>query len=258
VSVSKQSILTTKDLSKHFDGVMAVNLVNLEVLDREVHSIIGPNGAGKTTLINVITGRLAASEGSVFYQGKDITGKPVHELVRLGISRTFQITSVFMGLSVHENVRIAAQSHLGGSLRIMSPRSSLKRVNARTEEILERVGLTHVAQRPAELLAHGDQRILEVAISLASEPKALLLDEPAAGMSPAETDQISELIAALGAEMAVMLVEHDMEVVMAISQRITVLHQGGVIARGTPEEIACDQQVREAYLGGDDWACLTV
>ncbi len=255
--MSQATLLTTKDLSKHFDGVMAVNLVNLEVTDQEVHSIIGPNGAGKTTLINVITGLLAASEGSVTYQGQDITTKPVHERVRLGICRTFQITSIFMGLTVYENVRIAAQSHLGGSLRIMSPRGGLKRVNAKTEQILERVGLTHVAGRQAELLAHGDQRVLEVAISLASEPQVLLLDEPAAGMSPAETDQMSELIAALGTEMAVLLVEHDMEVVMAISQRITVLHQGGVIARGTPEEIASDQQVREAYLGGDDWAVLT-
>ncbi|RJX33669.1 MAG: ABC transporter ATP-binding protein [Desulfarculus sp.] len=252
-----EPILTTKDLSRHFGGVLAVNLVSLNVYDRQVHSIIGPNGAGKTTLINVITGRLGASEGQVLYQGRDITHRPVYERVRQGISRTFQITSIFMGLSVQENVRIAVQSHLGGSLSIFKPRGGLTEVNAKTGAILERVGLTDVNRQPANSLAHGDQRVLEVAIALAGDPKVLLLDEPAAGMSPAETDQISELISALGKEMAVVLVEHDMEVVMKISEHITVLHQGGVIARGTPREIASDKQVRDAYLGGDQWAPLT-
>ncbi len=251
------TILTTNDLSRSFGGVLAVNLVNIDVRDKMVQSVIGPNGAGKTTLINVITGRLAASGGKVLYQGKDITTRPVHHRVKMGISRTFQITSIFMGLSVWENVRIAAQSHLGGSLKILSTRPSLSEVNDRTEAILERVGLMKLAARPANLLAHGDQRVLEVAISLASDPKVLFLDEPAAGMSPAETDQVSDLIAELGREMAVVLVEHDMEVVMKISHHIIVLHQGGVIARGTPQEIAANQEVKDAYLGGDDWAPLS-
>jgi len=251
------TILTTNDLSRSFGGVLAVNLVNIDVRDKMVQSVIGPNGAGKTTLINVITGRLAASGGKVLYQGKDITTRPVHHRVKMGISRTFQITSIFMGLSVWENVRIAAQSHLGGSLKILSARPSLSEVNDRTEAILKRVGLMKLAARPANLLAHGDQRVLEVAISLASDPKVLFLDEPAAGMSPAETDQVSDLIAELGREMAVVLVEHDMEVVMKISHHIIVLHQGGVIARGTPQEIAANQEVKDAYLGGDDWAPLS-
>ena len=251
------TILTTQDLSRAFGGVLAVNLVSLEVKDKRVQSIIGPNGAGKTTLINVITGRLAASGGKVIYQDKEITTRPVHHRVKMGISRTFQITSIFMGLSVWENVRIAAQSHLGGSLRILASRPALSEVNDKTEAILKRVGLMKLAQRPANLLAHGDQRVLEVAISLAGDPRVLFLDEPAAGMSPAETDQVSDLIADLGAEMAVVLVEHDMEVVMKISHHIIVLHQGGVIARGSPREIASNQEVKDAYLGGDDWAPLT-
>ena len=251
------TILTTNDLSRSFGGVLAVNLVSIDVRDKMVQSVIGPNGAGKTTLINVITGRLAASGGKVLYQGKDITTRPVHHRVKMGISRTFQITSIFMGLSVWENVRIAVQSHLGGSLKILSTRPGLSEVNDKTEAILNRVGLMKLAARPANLLAHGDQRVLEVAISLASDPKVLFLDEPAAGMSPAETDQVSDLIAELGREMAVVLVEHDMEVVMKISHHIIVLHQGGVIARGTPQEIAANQEVKDAYLGGDDWAPLS-
>jgi ABC-type branched-subunit amino acid transport system ATPase component len=251
-----EPILYTKDLSRHFGGVAAVSLVSLQVADRRVHSIIGPNGAGKTTLINVITGRLEASGGQVFYQGKNITGRQVHDRVRLGLCRTFQITSIFMGLTVFENVRIARQAHLGGSLRVFSRRDSLRRVSRDTESIIQRVGLEDVASVPAKNLAHGDQRVLEVAIALAGSPKVVLLDEPAAGMSPTETDQISELIRSLAQDMAVVLVEHDMEVVMAISDVITVLHQGGVIAEGDPRSISENEEVKKAYLGDEKWAAL--
>jgi len=249
-------ILTTSELCRYFGGVAALNLVNLEVEDRQVRSIIGPNGAGKTTLINVITGRLAASRGSVYYQGREITHKSVHERVRIGICRTFQITSIFMGLTVFENVRIAKQSHLGGSWRVWSSRSGLSEVNRQTNAILERLDLLDLAQVPARHLAHGDQRVLEVAIALAGDPRVLLLDEPAAGMSPTETEQISLLIKALAKDLAVVLVEHDMEVVMSISDRITVLHQGGIIAEGPPQEISKNPQVKDAYLGSEEWAPL--
>lgn len=249
-------ILKTSELSLHFGGVAALNLVSLEVEDKQVRSIIGPNGAGKTTLINVITGRLAASTGSVYYQGRDITSKSVHDRVRMGLCRTFQITSIFMGLTVFENVRIAKQAHLGGSWRIFSNRAGLKEVNRQTNAILERLDLMDMAKVPARNLSHGDQRVLEVAIALAGEPKALLLDEPAAGMSPTETEQISALIKELAEDLAVVLVEHDMEVVMSISDRITVLHQGGIIAEGLPEEISQNPQVKDAYLGSEEWAPL--
>ncbi len=251
------TILSTYDLSRHFGGVAALNLVSLDIVDKKVHSISGPNGAGKTTLINVITGLLEASAGKVIYQGKDITKRPIHDRVKVGLCRTFQITSIFMGLSVHENIRIAKQAQAGGSLRVFSTRQSLKEVNQATEDIIRRVGLEDVADVPANCLAHGDQRVLEVAIALASDPKIVLLDEPAAGMSPTETDQVSALIRSLGEEMAVVLVEHDMEVVMTISDRVTVLHQGGIIADGSPEQISKDEEVKRAYLGTDDsWAPL--
>jgi ABC-type branched-subunit amino acid transport system ATPase component len=250
------TILSTHDLSRHFGGVAALNLVSLDIVDKKVHSVIGPNGAGKTTLINVITGLLEASGGKVIYQGKDITNRPVHDRVRMGLCRTFQITSIFMGLSVRENIRIAKQAQAGGSLRVFSNRKSLKEVNQATEEIIARVGLEDVADQPAKNLAHGDQRVLEVAIALAGNPKLVLLDEPAAGMSPTETDQVSELIKTLGQEMAVVLVEHDMEVVMSISDRVTVLHQGGIIADGSPHEISENEEVKRAYLGTDHWAPL--
>jgi ABC-type branched-subunit amino acid transport system ATPase component len=251
------TILSTHDLSRHFGGVAALNLVSLDIVDKQVHSIIGPNGAGKTTLINVITGLLEASGGKVVYQDKDITTRPIHDRVKMGLCRTFQITSIFMGLTVHENIRIAKQAQAGGSLRVLSRRENLKEVSQATEDIIRRVGLEDVADVPANCLAHGDQRVLEVAIALAGNPKLVLLDEPAAGMSPTETDQVSELIKSLGQEMAVVLVEHDMEVVMTISDRVTVLHQGGIIADGSPEEISNNEQVKAAYLGTEDsWAPL--
>jgi ABC-type branched-subunit amino acid transport system ATPase component len=251
------TILSTHDLSRHFGGVAALNLVSLDIVDKQVHSIIGPNGAGKTTLINVITGLLEASGGKVVYQDKDITTRPIHDRVKMGLCRTFQITSIFMGLTVHENIRIAKQAQAGGSLRVLSRRENLKEVSQATEDIIRRVGLEDVADVSANCLAHGDQRVLEVAIALAGNPKLVLLDEPAAGMSPTETDQVSELIKSLGQEMAVVLVEHDMEVVMTISDRVTVLHQGGIIADGSPEEISNNEQVKAAYLGTEDsWAPL--
>lgn len=175
------TILSTKGLHKHFGGVLAVNDVNAEFKAKRLRSIIGPNGAGKTTFINVITGRLPASSGAVLFGNQDITNQPAHRLVRLGICRTFQITSIFMGLTVFENVRIAAQSNIGGSLKIFSARESLKEVNAKTWETLDRIGLKDKARIPSNNLAHGDQRLLEVAMALAGDPKILSWMNPRQG-----------------------------------------------------------------------------
>jgi len=243
------SILSTKELYRAFGGVLATNGVNVEFKDKRLKSIIGPNGAGKTTLINVITGRLPASSGKVLYQEEDITNKPAHELTKLGVCRTFQITSIFLGLTVFENVRIATQIQRGDTFKVFSRKESLKEVNEKTWEILQQLGLSEHATVPATNLAHGDQRLMEVAMALASEPKILFLDEPTAGMSPAETEHIAQLIKGLSESIAVVLVEHDMSVVMAISDAITVLHQGSIIAEGPPEEIKGNEQVKEAYLG---------
>jgi branched-chain amino acid transport system ATP-binding protein len=245
------AFLCTDKLCRHFGGVTATNRVCIEFEKSGLRSIIGPNGAGKTTFINIITGRIPASSGKVHFQGCEITNKPTHELVRLGICRTFQITSIFGSLTVFENVRIAKQARSGGSLRIFSTKKSLQKVASDTWAILERLGLQELAGQPAKNLAYGDQRVLEVAIALAGDPEVLFLDEPTAGMSPAETNHISVLIKKLSKDISIVLVEHDMEMVMSISDKITVLHYGSIIAEGCPEEIRTNPFVREAYLGKD-------
>ena len=247
-----EAFLCTEDLCRRFGGVLATDCVCISIDESGLRSIIGPNGAGKTTFINLITGRIPASSGKVIYQGRDITNKPTHELVQMGICRTFQITSIFQSLSVFENVRIAKQARIGGSLKIFSAKNSLKRVATETWEILERLGLTDLAQEPAKNLGYGDQRVLEVAIALAGSPKILFLDEPTAGMSPAETRHISELIKGLASDISIVLVEHDMDLVMSISDAITVLQYGSIIAEGRPDEIKSNQLVREAYLGKEE------
>ena len=228
---------------------MATNCVCINIEENGLRSVIGPNGAGKTTFINIVTGRIPASSGKVFFQGKDITNKPTHELVKMGICRTFQITSIFQKLSVFENVRIAKQARLGGTLRIFSTKKSLRKVTEETWAILKRLGLQDQAHQPAKNLAYGDQRVLEVAIALAGDPNILFLDEPTAGMSPAETRHISNLIKGLSEEISIVLVEHDMDMVMSVSDKISVLQYGSIIAEGKPEEIKSNPLVREAYLG---------
>ena len=243
------TLLNTDGLRKQFGGVLAVNDVNARFKANSLKSIIGPNGAGKTTLINLITGCLPVTSGAVLFQGREITNKRPDELVKLGICRTFQITSLFPGLTVFENVRICKQIQRGGSFKVFSPKHSLKKVNEASWEILDSLDLQDVANVPATNLAHGDQRLLEVAMALAGEPKILFLDEPTAGMSPAETEHIARLIKKLSDKVAVVLVEHDMDVVMSISDEITVLNQGMIIADGAPGEIKGNALVKEAYLG---------
>jgi branched-chain amino acid transport system ATP-binding protein len=245
-------LLCTENLCRHFGGVTATNQVCFSVDDHGLTSIIGPNGAGKTTFINIITGKIGASSGKIFFKDKDITNKPTHELVKMGICRTFQINSLFDDLSVFENLRIARQANIGGSLRIFSSKQSLKTVTEDTWAMMEELGLKDLAARPAKNLAYGDQRVLEVAIAMAGDPKILFLDEPTAGMSPTETGHISNLIKELAKKICVVLVEHDMDMVMSISDRITVLQDGSIISEGTPEEIQNNQQVREAYLGKEE------
>ena len=247
-----EAFLCTEDLCRHFGGVLATDCVCINIEENGLRSVIGPNGAGKTTFINVVTGRIPASSGKVFFQGQDITNRPTHDLVRRGICRTFQITSVFQSLSVFENVRIARQARKGGSLKIFSLKKSLRDVTRETWAILERLGLEAMAGEPAKNLAYGDQRVLEVAIAMAGSPKILFLDEPTAGMSPAETRHISDLIRGLADDISIVLVEHDMDMVMNISDNITVLHYGSIIAEGDPDTIRANELVREAYLGKEE------
>lgn len=243
------TILRTNNLCKLFGGVKANWNVNLEFRDKQLKSLIGPNGAGKTTFVNVVMGLLPASSGRIFYKDQDITNKPPYELCNLGICRTFQITSIFPTFSTFDNVRIAKQMQRGGSFRILSSRDSLQEVNQETWAILEYVALSDLANVPAENLSHGDQRLLEIGIALAGDPKILFLDEPTAGMSAAESGRISQFIRGLSDRISVVMIEHDMDVVMKISDEIAVLDHGSVIAEDSPEEIRKNEKVKEAYLG---------
>ncbi|HSR11442.1 MAG TPA: ABC transporter ATP-binding protein [Thermodesulfobacteriota bacterium] len=245
-------ILTIRNLHRHFGGVAAINGVNLDFAERELRSIIGPNGAGKTTLFNVITGKISAHSGSIVFHDRDITNRPPHEIVQAGICRTFQKSSFFPGLTTLENVRISRQTRLGGSHRFFTSRESLRGAREESLAILERLGLADKAGMPASNLSHGDQRLMEIGVALAGSPRLLLLDEPTAGMSPRETERTVCLVRDFAREVPVILVEHDMEVVMAISDQISVMHQGRIIAEGAPEEIKRNDQVREAYLGTED------
>jgi ABC-type branched-subunit amino acid transport system ATPase component len=242
-------IMRTENLCRHFGGIIANNAINVEFRTNQLKSIIGPNGAGKTTLINIITGLLPSTSGLVFYQDRDITNSPPHELFKLGICRTFQITSIFPGLTTFENVRIAKQSQRGGSFRLFSTKESLEEVNDETWVILKRLHLDEMANVLAENLSHGDQRVLEIALAMAGNAKILFLDEPTAGMSSGETEHISLLIKGLTDSMSVVLIEHDMDIVMSISDEIIVMNQGKIIAEGSPQEIQLNEKVKEAYLG---------
>ena len=241
--------LVVRGLRKSFGALRAVDDVGLSVEAGEAHALIGPNGAGKTTLFNCITGFLRPDAGSVLLDGRDVTRLPPHRLVRAGIVRTFQITQVFGELSARENVELAARSREGRNFDFFRRASACRRARGDAEEALREAGLLEKAHLRPEELGHGDKRVLEVAIGLALDPEVLLLDEPTAGMSRAETERIARLVRRIADRRSVLLVEHDTEVVLSISDRITVMTQGRVIAQGPPERISADPQVRDAYLG---------
>jgi branched-chain amino acid transport system ATP-binding protein len=244
--------LECEGLSRHFGALAALAGVTMRVEPGEIRAVIGPNGAGKSTLFNVITGVLAPTAGVVRFKGEPLTGLPPHEVCARGLSRTFQITALFSRLSALENVRLAAQARSARRWRILPCGPATDQTVREARQWLERLGLTALADTPAGLLSHGDQRLLEVAMALAQRPEVLLLDEPTQGLSVEETARTVEILRALlsGGGLTVLLVEHDMEVVFSLAQRITVLHQGRVIADGSAEAVRQDARVQEAYLGG--------
>ena len=241
-------LLRTEALTRSFGSLMAVNRVDFTVHAGELRSIIGPNGAGKTTLFRLISGEMKPSAGRIWFQDKEITGRPQHMVVRLGVAKSYQITNIFPHLSVLENVRVAVQGH-ARAFNFWTHAARLPGVREKAQALLVTIGLADKATELAATLSHGEKRHLEIAIALASDPTLLLLDEPTAGMSPEETDETMVLIRELARGRTVVLVEHKMKLVMKISDRITVLHQGAFLAEGTPDEIRANPTVQQTYLG---------
>jgi branched-chain amino acid transport system ATP-binding protein len=240
--------LETKQITKDFGGLTAVDNVDFQVEEGELRAVIGPNGAGKTTFFNLIAGRLPPTRGEVWFKGKNITHLPPHMITRGGIARSFQINNLFPQLTVFENIRIAAQERRV-TYNFWKPAKDLNDINEKAMEILETLKLVDQRDTRAANLPHGLQRHLEIGIALASEPELLLLDEPTAGMTQEETLRMMELIREISENLTIVLVEHDMRFVMAVSGRITVLHDGKVLAEGKPADVQNDEEVQRVYLG---------
>jgi len=243
------SQLRVEKLSKNFGGLAALVDVTLEVEAGDRQAIIGPNGAGKSTLFNLIAGELPPSKGQVYLAGRDVTRLSVYQRANLGLGHTFQRNNLFMGLTVFENVRLAVQHHYRITHNLFKSADAYQSVTDEAEKFLDRVGLIEQKDTLVSALAYGQQRALEIALALATEPNVLLLDEPTAGMSPAETLEMTKLIESLPRTLTMLIVEHDMDVVFSLADKLTVLHYGQKISEGAPEEVRADPMVREIYLG---------
>ena len=245
------ALLETENLTKSFGALSAVNGVSLAVEARTLHSIIGPNGAGKTTLFNLLTGTLRPTSGRILFDDKEITGTPAHRIAHLGLARSFQRTNVFPGFSLLDNVWVAAFACRRSWRGLMwRPAGRYPDLLEHARQALGDVGLLEQQNRLAREISHGEQRQLELAIALAAQPRVLLLDEPAAGLSPEETRRMVALVRTLKGRYTIVLIEHKMDIIMSVSDRISVMHFGSLIAEGTPAEIQRNPDVRKAYLGG--------
>ncbi|MCB1759582.1 MAG: ABC transporter ATP-binding protein [Gammaproteobacteria bacterium] len=244
-----EPLLRTVALEKRFGAVQATSDLSLEIAAGEVHALIGPNGAGKTTVIKQLAGELAPDSGRILLAGEDITALPASRRAQLGLARSFQITSVFEQMSVRENLALAVQAHKGHSFRFWRSAARDNALTGPTEAALERIGLEARSELLAANLSYGEKRQLEVGMALAGEPRLLLLDEPMAGMGPGGTVKMTELIQSLKGRLTMLLIEHDMNAVFSLADRITVLVYGAALATGTPDEIRGNAEVRRAYLG---------
>ena len=242
-------VLATQGLTRHFGGLAAVSDVTLDARMGELHAVIGPNGAGKSTLINMLSGDLPPSSGTVSIAGRDVTGLAAHQISRMGVGRSYQKTNVFLSFSAFENCRLAAQSRQKSSMRFFRPAHRMAGVNRAAEAALAAAGLEGRAASLASALSHGEQRQLEIAMTLATDPRLLLLDEPLAGMGAEESASMVALLKKLVETHAILLVEHDMDAVFALAHRLTVMVNGQVLASGSPAEIRANPKVQEAYLG---------
>ncbi len=243
------ALLQVDNLAKRFGGIVATDDLSLSIVPGELHAIIGPNGAGKTTLISQLAGQLMPDSGRIVFGGADVTRLPMHKRSLLGFARSFQITSLFLDFTVLDNVALAVQAHAGHSFHFWRDARRLPELRTPARAVLERVGLAAQADKPAAALSHGEHRLLELAMALAGKPRMLLLDEPMAGLGPEESARMVGMLRALKRDYTILLVEHDMEAVFALADRITVLVYGRVIASGSPDAIRANEQVREAYLG---------
>ena len=244
--------LSVQGLVKSFGGIRATDNLDLDIQAGEIHAVIGPNGAGKTTLINQLSGELMPSSGSIRFGDVDVTHEPMHRRVRLGIARSYQITSVFMGFTALQNVMLAVQGERSETFSFWRPVATDAHLVDRARALLEKVGLGSFADVPASAMAHGAKRQLELAMTLALNPKVMLLDEPMAGMSHHETEGMIALLAAIKGSCSIVLIEHDMDAVFALADRITVVVYGRSIATGTPEAIRNNADVQDAYLGDQE------
>ena len=243
-------ILATEGLTKNFGGLRATDSLNLAIEEGKLTSVIGPNGAGKTTLFNLITGMIRPDAGRVVFRGEDITRLPVYQVVRRGISRSFQVINLFNELPLYENVWLGVQAQQGHGSEVFTDAFALSAVKEETDRIIEEIGLAGKESTPVKGLSYGDRRILEITVALTAKPSLLLLDEPMSGLMSEDRKRIAVFIKQLASRLTLLVVEHAMDVVLSISDHIVVMHQGRLLAQGTPEEIRANVQVQEAYLGG--------
>jgi len=247
-----EPLLQVEKLTKFFGGLAAVREVSLSAHPQEIHAVIGPNGAGKTTLVNLLSGELSPTAGSIRFRGEEIAGLPAHRIARRGVGRSFQKTNVFAGFTAAENCRLAAQARLPSSMRFFRPAVWRKDLHEAAERALAAAGLSDRREVVASALSHGEQRQLEIAMTLATEPQLLLLDEPLAGMGAEESARMVELLRGLGRTHAILLIEHDMDAVFSLAQRLTVMVDGQVLESGPPEAIRASPAVQQAYLGAEE------
>ena len=248
-------VLQTENLCKNYAGLAANTNVNLQLIKGEIHALIGPNGAGKSTAIAQLSGELPPTSGKIFFNGTNVTDKPVFDRARMGISRSFQVTSVFDEMTVLENLALAIQAHQGHSYFFWAAINNNKKLNQKASDLANQFGLKQHRKLLAGALAHGEKRQLEVAMTLAGNPQVLLLDEPMAGIGPGGSKELTQLLDGLRGRYSILLVEHDMDAVFALADRISVLVYGEVIATGTVDEIRNNEKVQRAYLGHSESAC---
>ncbi len=250
------AILKVEGLTKNFGGLRAIDDVTLDIEAGKLTSVIGPNGAGKTTFFNLLTGLIKPDAGRIYFHEEDITWLPIHKIARKGISRSFQIINLFNELSLFENVWLGVQAQQGHGPELLTDPESFSSIRQATTQIIQEIGLGGKEDTPVKLLSYGDRRILEITLSLTTRPSLLLLDEPTSGLMSEDRKRISEFLKNLSSRLTLLVVEHDMDVVLSISDHIVVLHQGKILAQGIPDEIRRNERVQEAYLGGQHGAAV--